>query len=119
MKNDQFWYLSLPYSFDPELSFAIANRVTADLIAEGKIIYSPITHNHLLTKLIPEKLHNHDFWLNIDLTMLRCSSGLYVVNIDKEGEKLIQQSQGVQIEIKEAEKLNLPILIYYYYHDQI
>jgi hypothetical protein len=111
---NQFWYLSIPYSFNPELSFAIANEVTANLMIQGKIIYSPITHNHLLIDLLPSELNNHDFWMNFDLTMLRCASGLYVVSLGSQGERLIQQSVGVQLEISEAQQLNLPIEIYKY-----
>ena len=39
-------YLAIPYSGMAEESFRIANEVSAKLMNEGHIVFSPISHSH-------------------------------------------------------------------------
>lgn len=99
-------YLSIPYSFAPDESYAYSCLVTANLLNQGKMVFSPITHNHQLAKKV--KQNDHDFWLPYDLFMLEKCDEMLVVVIGERGKELVEQSKGVQAEIAFAIEKNIP-----------
>lgn len=111
-------YLSIPYTWYPQRSFEIANKVTAELMLDGFIVFSPISHSHPIADNMPlDKRTDNDFWLLQDLEMLRRCDEMIVVRIKSEngsGEQLIKQSKGCTAEIKYARELRLPITYYDY-----
>jgi hypothetical protein len=87
-------YLAIPYSsIDHELSFRVANKKTAELMNSGYIVYSPISHSHIIAK-------DHDlpkgweFWKRIDREFITWSDELWVIKL-----KGWKESSGVQAEI--------------------
>ena len=87
-------YLAIPYSsIDHELSFMIANKKTAELMNLGHVVYSPISHSHIIAK-------DHDlpkgweFWEQIDRQFIAWCDELWVIKL--EGWK---ESTGVKAEI--------------------
>lgn len=98
-------YLSLPYSYNPEESFRIANEVTKELLLEGEIVFSPVSQMHILSKSMDEKdVNNHDFWMSKEIPILKMCDKLVVVVIESEGGlNLIKKSKGCQEEIEEAD----------------
>lgn len=103
-------YLGLPYSFDPELSHAIASEITAELISSGKIVISVVNMYHNVANYLPlEQRHSNSFWMDIDLPILRVCDKLLVVLIGSKGHQLVAESEGCQGEINEAIKRNIPI----------
>jgi hypothetical protein len=96
-------YLAIPYSGIEELSFKISCMVTAFLMKTGKTVYSPIVHGHILaTKYdLPA---DREFWLKHDLDILCRCDELYVVAMEG-----WDKSVGVLAEIREAQKLEIPI----------
>lgn len=113
-------YLAIPYSFNPELSFDIANRISAGLMQDGFVVFSPISHTHPLSKKMDDGLQfNHEFWMKQDLTILSKCDYLYVVNIegykDFPGYYLIDMSKGCQTEMKKARELGILIRKIDYY----
>lgn len=98
-------YLAIPYSGMEELSFDVSRRITLMLMQCGKNVYSPIIHGHSLVSTPGYSLHfDHDFWMKHDLDMLRRCDELYVVALDG-----WNKSIGVLAEIKEAQKIGMPI----------
>lgn len=112
-------YLAIPYSFNPELSFKIANRITADLMSKGNIVFSPISHSHPVADYLPSKLRtDSDWWMNMDLPFVNWADDVYVVCIGEMGSELIANSKGVCMELQFAKQLNKTIHIIDYYHDE-
>lgn len=110
-------YLAVPYTWNPNKSFEIANKVAAKLMDEGKNIISPISHSHPIADYLnPELRINQEFWMNQDLPILSKCDELLVIVIGDNGIDLINNSKGCQSEIKESERLNKPIN-YYQYHE--
>lgn len=108
-------YLAIPYSGLSELSFAIANEVTAELIMKGKVVFSPISMSHLISDYLPKEQRNSsEFWLNADLPILRRCDELLVVKIGNKGQELIDKSVGCQAEIQCAKENNIPVNYYEY-----
>lgn len=99
-------YLSIPYSFNTTLSFEIANRLTADLMLKGFAVFSPISHSHPVCRHMNHDLKlDHEFWMNQDLPWIDCVDTVLVVEIqglNKSGRQLVEESRGVQAEIKRA-----------------
>lgn len=62
-------YIAIPYSkIDKELSFQVANSVTAYFVNKGFNVFSPISHSHIIAKdhSLPDdaefwKESNHEF----------------------------------------------------------
>ena len=103
-------YLSIPYTFSPELSFAIANEITAELSIKGDIVISVISQFHPVSDYLPKELKNDPkFWEGIDLPILRVCDRLLVVLIGSKGHQLVAESEGCQGEINEATKHGIPI----------
>jgi hypothetical protein len=76
--------------------------VTAQLFAQGKQVFSPLTHNELLIELAPQVPKEN--WMQFDLTILAICAELYVLKLD--GWK---ESKGVQREIAFAKAKNIAI----------
>lgn len=100
-------YLALPYSHDDEkirqVRFRLANRAAARLISDGFVVYSPISHSHPIAVDGNMQL-GWEGWQKQDLTMLRLCKVLFVLKLPG-----WQRSAGVQSEIKEAERMRMPI----------
>lgn len=103
-------YLAIPYSFNPELSYSVANEVAAHLMNEGHVVFSPISHSHpVADHLDPTLRTDHEFWMKQDLPFVEWAEEVYVVVIGKDGIYWIQTSPGVQREMEFAKALNKPI----------
>lgn len=109
-------YLAIPYTFNPERSFQIANKVSAQLMSKGHVVFSPISHSHPIADHLPDELRtNSDWWMTQDLPMVDWADEIHVVCIGEYGHDLIEGSKGVQMEIKHAKSTNKPIKIIEYY----
>ena len=96
-------YLSAPYTIHPEACFMAVNRKSAELMIQGNIIFSPISHSHPIA--VQEDLPNtHEFWMLQDLPFIEFCDELYVLQLE-----YWEQSKGVQKEIEYATKLGKPI----------
>lgn len=83
----------------------LVQKKTAELLYQGYAVYSPIAHNAGLAYYLPPSVrHSHDFWLEIDLIILRRCNELWVLTLLE-----WQLSRGVAREIEEAKTLSLPI----------
>lgn len=113
-------YLAIPYSGLHEISFKIANEVAAQLMLEGNVVFSPITHSHSLSQQC--KLPTTwEFWLEQDREFVIWADELYIVVISdyfipntqgigyENGIKFIENSVGVQGEILIATEHGKPI----------
>lgn len=109
-------YLAIPYQFNPERSFQIANKVAAQLMSVGHVVFSPISHSHPIASNLPDELKTDSaWWMGQDLPFVEWADALYVVVIGEYGADLIENSKGVQIEIAHAKKHSKPIQIIEYY----
>lgn len=106
-------YLAIPYSGMEEESYKTANEVTVQLIHEGHIVFSPITHSHALS--VEHKLPtNWEFWIEQDEAFVKWADVVYIVVLKEEGMKRIDNSVGVQGEILIAQQNNIPVKYLFY-----
>jgi len=111
-------YLAIPYTWNPEKSFEIANKVAAKLMKEGHIVFSPISHSHVIADYLDNNLRtSQKFWMYQDIPILKVCSELHVIVIGKDGQKLISESKGCMREIREAKDERKPVK-YVYYEDE-
>ena len=100
-------YLACPYSHpDPavrEQRFDAVNKAAARLMADGRHVFSPISHTHPIA-LVGELPLGWDYWQEYDRIMLAACSEVIVLILDG-----WQQSKGVQGEIAIARDMGLPI----------
>jgi nucleoside 2-deoxyribosyltransferase len=109
-------YLAIPYSFNPELSFKIANKIAAKLMIAGHIVFSPISHSHPVADYLPDNLRtDSDWWMKYDLPMIDWADEVHVVCIGHYGPDLVAESKGVQMEMVHAQNTNKPIIIIEHY----
>lgn len=99
-------YLACPYGHpDRDLMddrYETANKVTAKLMAEGNIIFSPLSHTVPISKyLLDWKQHQ---WLETDLPFMEMCDELYVLMLH--GWK---ESKGVEFEIHHFTMRECPI----------
>jgi len=103
-------YLAIPYSYDPDESFRIANFAAAYQMKMGNIVFSPISHSHHIADHLDSDLRlDHEFWMEQDLPMIDWADKLVVVVIGDAGIDLIELSRGVQAEIGYANTLGKEI----------
>lgn len=99
-------YLASPYTSDDtdeqRLRYYHACRAAAKLMEQGHVVFSPIAHSHGIARFVKE--HDHDFWMNQDLTFLILAEKLVVLTLPG-----WEESKGVQEEIKLAKEWGLPI----------
>ena len=100
-------YLASPYSHpDPEVRqqrFETVCFVAANLMREGKHIYSPIAHTHPIA-LKGDLPKGWDFWEQFDRKMLAACQELWVVMMDG-----WRESKGVAAEIQIANEMGIPV----------
>ena len=99
-------YVCSPYTHpDPavrEQRFHAACAMTARLMLEGHVVYSPIVHSHpLVAHGLPI---NWSFWQYFDLRHLEFSDEVVVLMLDG-----WEQSAGVRAEIEKATELGKPV----------
>jgi len=99
-------YLASPYTHvDPAVRqhrFESACRAAAALIAQGKIVFSPISHSYGICAYgIP---HDWQFWQRHDRRHLEACEEVVVLMLDG-----WRESVGVQAEIAIARKLGKPV----------
>jgi hypothetical protein len=103
-----FAYVASPYSHpDPhvrEMRYAYAAKYTAERIAAGECVYSPIVHNHHLAKTFSLR-GDFAFWRDFDLSMLAYAYELRILQIDGWSE-----SAGVTAERQFAADRNVRIV---------
>lgn len=111
MSKRELIYLAIPYSWNPEKSYKIANEITAELLEQGFDVFSPVTHFHPIAILMKEeKKQDHDFWMEKDLFFLsKCDKVLIVNIVDQCSINYTNLSKGVTIELAFAEKRGIPI----------
>lgn len=100
-------YLANPYSHeDPEVRRGRARaaaRYAGQLMNDGQVVYSPITHCHPIAELI-DLPKGWDFWKRFDTEMIRRCDEMIVLCLEG-----WRESRGVQAEIRIAEEMGLPI----------
>ena len=95
-----------------ESSYEQANLATVLLLNLGYNVISPITHCHSLTKIEGYDLPGTwDFWKEIDYQFIDWADEVFVL-VPKEGMERIENSIGVQEEIKYAVKCDKQVTIY-------
>ncbi len=99
-------YLSCPYfhpdPFIKEMRHTIVNRVAFELMTQGIMVYSPLTHNLPIDRL---GIHgNWVTWKNFDHMMISKCNRLIVLMLPD-----WEHSKGVAAEIAYAEKHEIPI----------
>lgn len=108
-------YLAIPYSAIPDMAHAIANEVAAHFMSVGHVVFSPISHGHHISDHMDEAFRfDHTFWMNQDLPFIEWCDAVYVVSIGENGDRLIDNSRGVQEEMATALKLGKPIITFIY-----
>jgi nucleoside 2-deoxyribosyltransferase len=110
-------YLSIPYSWNPDVSYKVANEISAKLMQEGNIVFSPISHSHPIAEYLPKELQtDSDWWMTQDLYWIEHCDEIVIVDLfEYDGTRLIQESRGVQMEYKRAGELGKDINYYIYY----
>jgi hypothetical protein len=105
-------YLAIPYSFNPEMSFRIVNKVAAKLMSEGHTVFSPITQGHIIADHLPAKLRTASWWwLERFLPFVDLSDELHIICIGDYGFNLIDSSEGCQAELNRAKDLGKKIKV--------
>ena len=100
-------YLACPYSHKlesmRELRFYIANQEAARLMAEGYIVFSPISHSHPIAVqcALPK---DYEFWKQFDEALIGWCDEVHVICIAG-----WEESDGVAREIEYAKKQGKPI----------
>lgn len=103
-------YLAVPYTWNPDKAFEIANKMAAKLMKEGHIVFSPISHSHPVADYLDSSLRtSQKFWMYQDLPILERCDELWVIEMGENGQKLISNSKGCISEIKKAKDLRKPV----------
>ena len=107
-------YLAITYSkIDKHYSYSLVNQITFDLINAGNNVYSPITHTHPLVMMGLDG--DWDFWEQCDYQFIDWADEIIVTIPPVEnGIEMVQESVGVQAEIKYGIKTGKPIRFYDY-----
>jgi hypothetical protein len=110
--NEELVYLAIPYRWDPEKSFEIANRVAAIMMQHQDVnVFSPISHSHpIALKMVGNMDLDGEFWIKRDEQILKkCDRVIFVRINDEFGDRLIAESEGCQEEMHIARENNIEI----------
>lgn len=103
-------YLACPYT-DPDPAvrktrFEIATTVAADLIRQGRIVFSPITMTHPIDMVLAGELNTlgSDYWVAFDEAFMDMCSEMLIIQLDG-----WDRSNGIKREIAYFEERGKPI----------
>lgn len=101
-------YLAVPYThispFVRERRFEMVNYKAAELMKEGHIVFSPISHSHPIA--VQENLPlTAEFWQQMNESFLDWCDSVYVYRLAG-----WQGSTGIQSEIEYAIKTGKPVI---------
>lgn len=100
-------YLATPYS-DPspevcQARFEAANKAAAEIMREGHIVFSPISHSHPI-HIQCDLPGDWEFWKRFDESFIDWCDELWILALPG-----YQESKGISMEIGIAIALNKPI----------
>ena len=102
-------YLAAPYShYDMNVRKFRVERVdkkAAELMMQGDLVFSPLSHSHPISKHCSANPCDHDFWLRQDLWILDICDEFHILCLD--GWK---ESRGIQTELDRAIELGLKVV---------
>ena len=100
-------YLALPYTGQENYSFQVANNEAGQLMKQGHIVFSPISHTHPIAVEcgLPT---DWDYWKVFDTAFIEWCDQLYVLCLDG-----WVSSKGVNAEIEIAKELGKPVVLNY------
>ena len=102
-------YLAIPYSRHEELSFKLANEISAEFLKQGHVVFSPISMSHPIATYGNLK-GDWDTWKRVDFEFIKWCEEVVVVNFDNDA---VKNSVGVQGELEYATELDKKISYYY------
>ena len=97
-------YLAIPYSGNENSSFVKANRKAAELMNQGNIVFSPISHTHPIASQC-DLPADWEFWKKQDESFIEWCDAVYVYCLPG-----WRESRGVVAEIKLAINLGKEII---------
>ena len=99
-------YLAAPLSSDDPNVVAhrrrVATQATVTLMDQGITVFSPVTYGMPVRAI--DHVISQEEWYRFDLNFLRICTSLTVLTLPG-----WEQSKGVSLEIKEAQKLGIPV----------
>ncbi|HIJ58698.1 MAG TPA: DUF1937 family protein [Deltaproteobacteria bacterium] len=105
-------YLAAPYGHkDPkvrEQRVEAVNKKAAELMMDGHLVFSPLSHSHPISKHCTVDPCDNNFWLRQDLWVLEICDVMQILCLD--GWK---ESDGIDTEWRKASTLNIPIELIY------
>lgn len=105
-------YLAAPYSHPDksvrEQRVEAVNKKAAELMMQGDLVFSPLSHSHPISEYCNVDPCDNDFWLRQDLWVLEICDEFHVLCLD--GWK---ESIGIMIEMDRAKLLELKVV----YHE--
>ena len=106
-------YLACPYSHKSKAvriqRVINADEKAAELMEEGYLVFSPLSHSHPISEHCDVDPQDHNFWLRQDLWVLEICDEVHVLCL-----KGWESSKGIQRELDEAKKLNKVISYHRY-----
>lgn len=110
-------YLAAPYSHvDPrvrEVRVAETSKIAATLMGQGHIVYSPITHGHVISGYMPQELvEDHAFWVRQGLPFLLRSDWMVIAPLPG-----WESSKGIEIEDGYAKANRIPVFVYHQFEE--
>jgi hypothetical protein len=100
-------YLGTPYTHYPHgthVAFILACKLVGKLLRAGITAYSPIVHTHMVALYSSIDPLDHEFWMAVDLPMMRAADYLIVAQMAG-----WEESKGISAEIKFFEREGKPI----------
>lgn len=101
-------YLAGPYSHELATvrhdRYVALSKKAAELMRDGHVVYSPITHGHVIARSNELPTEFNEFWRKQCFEMLRHSSQVMVLRLDG-----YHDSVGVNAEIGLAIQLGIPV----------
>ena len=105
-----YTYLASPYTSGDKFlradRYRAAVKATEALMLAGEVVFCPVAYGHSFE----QKIHRnfpHDYWMRWSRAMLASASRLYVLTVPGWG-----TSKGVEIEVRLAMDLGIPITGY-------
>ena len=101
-------YLAIPYTGCELESFKIANKISAHLMNQGHIVFSPISMSHPIA-MEADLPKGWEFWKQFDEAFLEWCDILYIVVMTNDGWNRLINSTGLQGECEIIKVLGKPI----------
>lgn len=110
-QSNKIIYLAIPFEWDVEEAFKIANQIAGKLMINYNTVFSPISHLFPITEAVMDEWSvDLDFWEAQNLPFIKFCNKVIVVDVVVDGERMADKDPWINKVLKTAKEAGVRVM---------